>query len=51
MYIVLRDVTLQVDGVKSEGSKPPPRDIFPPPHMVSQASGMHEPYKRSEKML
>ena len=49
MCIGLRDVTLQVDGVKSEGSKPPPRDIFPPPHMVSKASSMHKPYMRSEK--
>ncbi|CAI8026105.1 hypothetical protein GBAR_LOCUS15042 [Geodia barretti] len=39
MCIGLRDVTLQVDGVKSEGSKPPPRDIFPPPHMPQHKAG------------
>ena len=28
-------VCVQVDGVKSEGFRPPPRDIYPPPHLVN----------------
>jgi hypothetical protein len=38
----LKGVSLEfhkVDGVKSEGFKPPPRDIYPPPHMAQHKAG------------
>jgi hypothetical protein len=38
----LKGVALEfhrVDGVKSEGFRPPPRDIYPPPHLAQHKAG------------